>query len=492
LKPPSSAKPQDLKDYAKRLADLGKKWSPVFDAYRQATQVAGVPSSEVEAELKRLEADDPVFNELVAEVRELSAQEEVFAQDLARTMEGISKSAEQIISGYQSADALNSQLSRMSDGLSHDTLEQIRSMERGARERLLQYQYYWAKAYEYEMLQPYPGNYQLGHLLDEVTRLLSPPINADPNWLDDPAHFQALKAVYQSELAATASTIWTKVNTGAPARTSEISFRLSPAQLQALNTKGEVTINLVEDGFISPALQNVKILDIGAGDVHATMTGPFAQLANVRFEFEHSGVSAVQTGGSRYVFRHQRSSADDPIFWATDYDAIRNHLQQAEISPSQIATVAALLQLNPAALGADEAARLYAHPGAWANITIRRVETVVPAGVAVQLDDVTLFVRYDSERRQARTFVLDVAANDGPLPQIAVSQPDHSGHTDGQGHFIRYFDDGQVVTLTAQPTYGRYKFSHWQDSQGVPLGQEPQLTLTLNQDRQIRAVSELD
>jgi hypothetical protein len=338
------------------------------------------------------------------------------------------------------------------------------------------------------MLRPYPGDLTLHNLLTEITRLLSLPMNTPENWLDNSANFIALKAIYESDLAATANTIWRNVNAYAPALTSDINFRLLPSQIEALNTRGEVTINLVEMGFISPSLQNVKILDMGASAVGAAPTNPSAQLANVRLEFEYSGVSVVQSAGVEYVFQHHRSSLDDLNFWATDYDAIRHELHQSQISPSQIATIAALLGLDPAHLSADAAERLYAHPSAWADITIRKNVTVVPSSATLKLEEVSLFVRYDSQGAQPGTVALDVQPDNGLLPQILVSQADHSGRKDGRGSFTRYFDAGQGVTLIAQPMFGLFSFSHWEDAQSVQLGEAPQLTLALNQDMRIRAV----
>jgi hypothetical protein len=73
---------------------------------------------------------------------------------------------------------------------------------------------------------------------------------------------------------------------------------LLPSQVDTLNANGEVTINLVDMGFIGHLQQKAKILDVGASQITAALEGPFPQLANVRFEFIHSGVSLLQDEGS--------------------------------------------------------------------------------------------------------------------------------------------------------------------------------------------------
>jgi hypothetical protein len=486
LKPPSNATFDELKDYVKRLSDLGNDWGPVVDAYRNATKSTEVPRSEIEAELNALRAQDPTFNMLEEEINKLIAQKEVFAGELAKTLQAISDAFKQITSDYRVADGLNTQLSDLAGGLRHDTLEKVKEMERDARDRLLKYQYFMAKAFEYEMLQPYGGNFQLIHLFDAITTQLSN--NPDANWLDNPANFSALKAVFESDVQATANLIWTTLNTNGPQRTSTFSFRLAPSQVDALNSTSETHINLVDMGFISPAQQNAKILQIGVSEVTSTLEGPFAQLANLRFEFDHAGVSLVQSRGSKYAFEHYTSSTETPIFWATDYEAIRGDLTQAEISPSQIAAIAALLGLNASNVTADEAGRLYAHPSAWGDITIRKTLTSVPTSVDVDLQEVWLTVRFDSDRFQQNAVMLDVRPQDGMSPTILVDRNDYSGHTAGRGSFTRFFNQSQPVTLTAQPVYGHLGFSEWRDATGTTIGTNQSLTLTLNQSMQVHPV----
>lgn len=486
--PATNSSTAAIQGYRNTQAPVKDSVADIAEALKSTLQAVLVPKSKLEQELARIKAQDARFNELVAEIEKLNAKKEAFAQNLADAVQTIAKSLQRIAEDYAAADAFNAQKIQISGGLRHDVLDYVKQLERQAKERLLRYQYYMAKAYEYELLQPYTGNFQLANVLNAIQNLVANH-PADANWLDNPTNFAALKSIYEAELRSTADQIWTQLNTNAPQRTSQIAPRLSSAQLAELNLRGEITINLVDMGFIPADRQDVKILDMGVQQITATMPGANAQLANVRFAFEHSGTSVVQSGGAKYLFQHHSTDDATTFFWATDYDAISKGLVQSEISPSQIASITTLLGLSPASVSSDQASRLYAHPGAWADITIRKTETLVPTTVDVDVTDLQFFVKFEADQPLTGTALIDVRAGEGLAPRIDVSRQDRSGHDDGVGSFTRIISQNLgSVTLIAEPTHGRFKFDRWRDAAGQTLSASPSLTLPLTQNRQVFVV----
>jgi hypothetical protein len=480
---PSKASREELKDYVGRLGQLGGRWGPVVGAYQELTRATQVPSGEIAAELQALKAQDPTFNALVSEVEELLAQKQVFAAELAQTIDAISENLSRINSDYAAAETLNRQRSEISQRLSHETMDRVGAMERNARDRLLRYQYNMAKSFEYETLRPYEGDFTLLHLFDEIKDILGQrDENGNP---DADATFDALKSIFVYELQQTADSVWTELNDNAPQRTSEIKLRLLPEQLAVLNADGELTINLIEMGFINPARQDVKLLQMGVEQVKADLTGaPVEEIsaANVQFRFEHSGASIVQSEGRRYSFEHVSSESERGFFWSTDYDAIGGELVQSEVSPSDVETLSALLGRNAGGVWSP-----YAHPGAWADVTIRAEATVQPVDLKVDFQELTVFVRYDSDLAATDRVLLDLRTPADISPRVLLNTADVSGRSDGEGSFTRFYSQGQQIVLTAAPVYGRYQFSAWRDNRGEILGSQPTLSLTLNQNVQVHA-----
>ncbi len=480
---PSEVNSATLKDYGSQLAKIGAQWGPVVSAFHEVATASQVPSSEIENELQRLKAQDSEFNELIGKLENLLAKKQKFAAELAQTMNAISVNLNTITTGYATADALNQERSVVTGTtLSHSTLDRVNDMERNARDRLLRYQYNLAKAFEYETLTAYPGDFALSGTFNEIVRLLDAE-NAGVNFLDDPDNFAALESIYESELREVADPIWSKLNENGPQRTSEIKLTLSAAQVAELNRTGEVTINLVEEGFINAARQDVKLLQIGIEDVVSTLSDDVAfQAANVQFRFEHSGESLVQSEGTKYLFQHVTNDSNNAFFWSTDYDAVGGELTQSEVSPSDIEAVSTLLGVEAGSLRSP-----YAHPGARSDITIRTLADVVPSSLDVNFQELTLFVQYDSDLPDSETVLLDVRTPEGVSPRILVDQADGTGRDDGVGNFTRFYDEGQRVTLTAEPTYGGLQFAGWLNHRGETLSDDPTLTISLSEHTQLRA-----
>ena len=99
----------------------------------------------MQAELEKLKAADPVFQQATAELEQLNKDKEEFAQELAAALQAVttltSEMAENTLCHRQSEN-------RVADGLTtldHNALLHIKEMERRAKDRLLTFQYYVAR-----------------------------------------------------------------------------------------------------------------------------------------------------------------------------------------------------------------------------------------------------------------------------------------------------------------------------------------------------------
>ncbi len=160
-------------DYIKSLLETGKKVGDAAAAVANATSTTQAPQNEVEAELKNLRQRDESFNKLVSEVTELNAQKTAFARSISLALDSMCSSTAQISSCLASMDAMGDQLNRSVASLDFGTLLYVKEMERRARDRLLRYQYYLARSYEYRLLQPYNGDYRLNTIFDQIRTLVS-------------------------------------------------------------------------------------------------------------------------------------------------------------------------------------------------------------------------------------------------------------------------------------------------------------------------------
>jgi len=262
-----------------------------------------------------------------------------------------------------------------------------------------------------------------------------------------------------------------------------MAFPLTSDEVRQLNETGWVTINLGRKGLIGSTEENARIIAIGAAQIEARTNGT-PPVATLRLVFEHSGLSMFETDGRRYMFNHYRSNADRPITWGSWYDVVaKGAVTQEQYAPSEVALLRYLL--GSQAPERDDI--LYARPGAFADIVIRK--EVTPGGADVRIDNVKLAVTYEFYRSRPNQVVLDVSASDGS-PKIACDTSDLDNRSDGLGTFRRTYVRGTTVTLTAQESFGTVFFKEWREGERA-ISQSSRLTVELQSYRNLRAVYEI-
>ncbi|HZL35405.1 MAG TPA: dockerin type I domain-containing protein [Tepidisphaeraceae bacterium] len=462
----------------------------------QASQQTQAPMSEVDAELKSLESQDPSFTSLVAQIQNLNAEKAQFQKTLAEAMQSIASASDRIVSDYSTEDALQRQQADSAAALTQDTVRQIKEMQRQASDRLLAYQYYMDKAYEYQTLTSFPLNWDLNHLSTDIYNLLSGPTPKGPSDFSSTAVIQALETPYENSLQQIGSQLGSVLNDAHPEQSHPQNFHLTPDQLAQLNSQGQVTMNLVDSGLI-PATANATILEMGISQMSAAPLGN-PSTADVTVEFDHSGTSLMEWQGHRYLFRN--NLAADPISWSTDFDAIQGYQGQKPnaVDPTSVANAATFMGLNVGSLSNDPSLTemLYSEPGAWGDVTIKLLvnnQPLSPTSVRVNISNATFYATWVAGRSQDSDSLVSVQPTGALTPKILVTDPttgtplvDDSGRSDGVGSFTRAFSSfGQKVALTAQPAYGSLAFTGWQDVSGNLLSTSTTYTVPMDGGAQI-------
>src|SRR4030095_8927191 len=129
-------------------------------------------------------------------------------------------------------------------------------MERRAKDRLVQYQYFLAKSFQYRLLRPFNGNLQLTRLFTRFQQL----VEGSTSHLLSQAEFENLKGIFVNELREIVAQSLDNVN--APSRSFPKSYRLSAEQRQQLNQHHRLVLDLKELGLINAGDENVRLADL--------------------------------------------------------------------------------------------------------------------------------------------------------------------------------------------------------------------------------------
>ena len=470
----------DLHIYAKQIAEgLG----PLVSSFKDSQ----TPMSEVQAELERLKASDPSFQKVALAIRELMVEKEVFGARIAETLQLVSSLANGITQDMLGVSALNENISENSMKINDRAFMYVKEMERRAKDRLLKYQYYVMKAFEYRMLRAYSGDMNLNRLFDAFKTLVDP-----GDHLLTESEFGTLKSVYTEELSRITAEMFDELNARPPERSVPVAFALNGSELEQLNRDGSVRINMRDKNIFGRTEENVRIVDLRTAslNIHSATGGSYGGTALLRLKYEHSGMSLLASQGKMYTFNHYRTASTNPITWKTVYDGISNEIHETTISASSQSLLQFLLkdelgQSNPDLM-------LYSLPAAWADIIITK-EDVTETGERMVVDNLRIEVRYDYAEKRRDQSELEVRVTEGLAPNIWVESPDGdiNGRRDGRGGFVRVFNRGESVRLEAPATYGTWVFSRWADPSGQvlkTLDNLPATTVNMNAHKMIQAV----
>lgn len=465
--------------------NLNKLISPMVSGFNKVTaeiEENKAQKSEIEAEFERLKANCPEYQELIEKIRNLMAKKEAFALQINNAMQETMALSNGVIHDLLAIDGLNYQLTEGNAVIDQRAVVYLKEMEKRARERLLRYHYYMKKAYEYRMLEAYPGELNLTSMFDKFKTLASS--DALNNGTLTPTDFDALKALYEEQLSTVIDSIYKKYVANQPTKSVPVRFELDQERIDQLNNNKMLILNLKDMGIFQPSEENIRIVEFKVHDIQVEKKA--RSFAYLDLYMTHSGISKLVKNGQTYLFRNYNNDTEHPIEWGVRYDYKYNTVNQ--IKPSLADASLLKYLMGKRGIGtSDEDFLLYSRPAAWADIVVTKaVNTDEASDLLIKKLDFE--VQYDFVRRPDTMRKLEVQLSDeNAKPYISVSSSDKNGRRDGMGEFQRIYSVNQSVTLTAPAQYGTLDFQDWIDSKGNVLGTDRILNVSLSDDKVVKA-----
>jgi hypothetical protein len=481
-------------------SSISKRLGPVLDhlkKYKDIVQNTQAPKSEIEQELAKLRASDPLFNELTKKVEELNARKEEFVRELQTAQQSIISLTDGINHNLLAVDSLNNSIMDGNASLDIRAMAYLKEMERHSKERLQKYHYYMAKGYEYRLLTAYPGELNLDSIFNKFVSLaqikIDDPTGAQGNVTKvisgqdlTAAEFNELKPLFENQISTIAADILDRFNSSAPPQTTTITYDLTPADLKLLNLKQSVPLNLVERGRIVKAAENLRIVDLKIKNITAhPVGGTISQWAEFDIVMEHSGRSKLSSNGKIYQFDHYSNSTTNPMTWVGTYDMKATNLTMHGLDPASAALIKSLV---PSLTTGDQL--LYTQPAVWSDINISMPTEFINTdnGIDFALDSLSLELTYNYTPKPSTLTYLNIKPSDNDLkPLFTVGSVDNNKRYDGWGDILRNYLKGTTVQITAPTAYGARNFVRWRDLAGTTLSTAPQMNVGLATDKIIFA-----
>jgi len=435
--------------YVKGLVPLAQGLAKGYSAVSASLQARKASSDEVQKEVAQLEANDPNLADLSESVRTLDADKQAFDDKLTDALGRASTLSSTILSDWRTIDATNRAVSSATGAFDHEAVQAIAEFGRRTRDRLLLFQYYLAKAYEYRFLQPYPGSFKLDRLLDALVAMTAAPHDSGFHPISA-EQFEMLSKIYDESVQEVINAGLSYAQTHPRPLQASYPYTLAPAQLAALNSDGTIDLNL---GQVIPHFlgqENRRLVKIAVVAATAAQPTDGSTPQAIRIGFDHDGTTTLRSNKQSFRFNHRRASGDQPFEWAGTLDG--STWTQDKISREYIATLKQLLSLEDS----PDYNELFAYPGLESVISVTR-----EGGEAQPLTSLKLTIDFDYDKQLETEYPLDVVAPDQLQPLIAVDASDNSGRTLGQGSFTRFYPKDTSVTLIAPAQFGTRRFVAW-------------------------------
>ncbi|BET65708.1 hypothetical protein ASA1KI_06260 [Opitutales bacterium ASA1] len=431
------------------------------------------PSPAVEAELQRLLADEPEYKTIVARLKVLNKQKTEFALELAQTMQTVARLSLAITRNLVTIDRLNRGIQANSLVLDPETTAWLAGMNERARDRLLKYHYFMARAFEYRMLQPYEGRLDLDAVFAKFQQLAVGTSTAELT----PEKFGELRAVYEDQLSSVTFAILDQYNSNRPTLSAPVRLVLSQEILDAINDDGVASLNLADLGLFLPSQENVRIVDLKVIDLAAEYVGSRNDVFYADVVFQHSGISRLQKEGQLYSFAHYNEETRSKIEWSTRFDPFDESLDPVSPSAADQSLLKALLSTGSSTPSTDDLL-LYSRPAADADLTITK-DVASLRGADVRITSMRIELVYDFTRISDALRTLRIRTDaDAVKPLVKVGTTDRNGRKDGEGDFLRTYNIGAVVPLSAPAAVGQFRFERWEGT-GVADPTSPDTTVTM-------------
>jgi hypothetical protein len=451
----------------------------------KATQIS---SDDVQREFDQIEKQDSTFKDLIQQVTDLLSKKQALAEGLSGTLASIASGTSTIQQDITALSSMNRNLDATASQFDHAMLVYVRAMEQRARERLLRYQYYMAKAYEYRMLKPYMGDLNVDSV---VNRILSVIGTMSPNgYPANPADIEAIKAVYKDSVRQIAYSAINELQSRPPERSLPFYFKLTPEELEELNQTGQLTLDISPRIAGLPNEDNRHIADFRVADMSVQTDGQIGSFGRVRVLIDHHGQSVETQDGHRYSFHFGNGADDRPFTWGCSYSLPSGPLSQENLTIAGLSLLRSLLNMPGSPDPSVDPLVLFARPGADAVVTLTK--STSPASLHASIASLQIGVTIDFFRQASSRTRLTVQESAAGSSYVALNRPDITGRQDGRGQFIRTFEAGQSVAVTAEAFYGDMKFRKWLDDTGTQLSTSPTLQLSMLSNRQIVPVYALD
>jgi hypothetical protein len=305
-------------DYLKNAVS---KTTPLYSnisAYYKNIYSKQVPKSEYEAEVERIKSINPRFKELTAMLNELQSKKAELDQKINRSMATISRTESEIYKNFMAIESSDSEYISATDGMDFTLNDTVKFYEASAKSRLIEFKKLLIQSYNYRLLIPYKGSFDLEQIENNLKKFSSS--NGETIQTD------LIKNLYYADLNEIAGGLFDSLNTGSLKEyEAEISYELNSGELDALANGKTIYISPKAKKLLVDQEENARIISINVDSVNANI-----ESNKKGFDIAISSTPNMNIERDGKTYRFYKSG--NPTLWKTRFDNSSGELSESQMS----------------------------------------------------------------------------------------------------------------------------------------------------------------
>jgi hypothetical protein len=449
-----AAAPTEKKEAEKKSsawATAGKGLGPSLSLVAEGVKALQAPKSEIDAELARLESQDPGWNQLTRDIRDLNEKKAVLFGDLADAIQSVGEGFSRMSSNASTIVKLQSQREKTVGKLDPEAVYAVRQLGQRSRLMLQKYLYLMVKSYESTLLISPSVDWNITNVTEKISGLLKPGGGFDAASLNSLA--ESLDILFQQNLSSIREQLLKDFVFGEDTTTLRLGLSAgqTPQVIDALNSNGRVVINPEEFGLLLPDEQLARL----SGAVISKLTfDPKPSVppgTNVIVSMVPARTGTMRRGDGLYVL-----ASEAPVRWRWTY------LSPTDIRPAEPSPLAKDVLNFVLGTGSEKIRQKVSLPPAWSDLTVTvQFAPALGTDERPRISELYFEMKIDSSSAPDFQRVLWVQPRGNSAGAVTSCSPDLAKRANGTGRIMRIYSAGDTVALSVPSQAGGAAFDGW-------------------------------
>ena len=365
----------------KKLNELSKNVTDISEILNNLKHKKPKNRSEILTEFEVLKNRSKYYKELVERAIKIVDNSKDINARMGNVFIELQSLMEELSSSIHNKSILENKTIHSLRYTDNNLIDIIQKQKKQNENKLIKFQYYLLRSFEYEFLKTYPTNFTLNRTYGEFERILSSNPHSE-DFIDLKSEQMAsLKSIYKQDINKVVELGLVDLNNRGERQTSFIEYKFSKAEIKNLENGNKVILNPSKKNLLFENERVQRIVNVKISNLKINKT---SEVGIIRIKLKHSGNSILLKNDKVYNFQHGNSK-NQPFQWVFSFSvANKEELKSSSITDKSL--IKALLYVDGKE-GNTKDIRKHSLPGLISNLEI---EVLPPPKTKLDLETISI------------------------------------------------------------------------------------------------------